>query len=103
VAHDEDDDLMKGKRGLIMGVAKLIIRLLGHSKALHAQARSRLYLSGRGAGQAREPLAQSLGVELIRPATVGNLPASIRCSRRLRAKWGRLDLVHAISFSDKNS
>ena len=58
-------DLMKGKRGLIMGVANDHSIAWGIAKTLaRAWRRARLHLSGRGAGQARQAAgASQLGVD----------------------------------------
>ena len=74
------NDRMKGKRGLVMGVAN------DHSIAW---------------GIARTLAAQ--GAELVLPCDVENLASVDAVFDALRAKWGHLDfLVHAIAFSDKN-
>ena len=97
-------DLMKGKRGLIMGVANDHSIAWGIAKTLAAQGAELAFTyQGEALGKRVKPLAQSLGVERCCRATSKTSPASIRCSQRSKAKWGRLDfLVHAIAFSDKN-
>ena len=98
------NNLMKGKRGLIMGVANDHSIAWGIAKALAAQgAELAITYQGEALGKRVKPLAQSLGVELILPCDVEN-PASIdQVFETLRGQWGRLDfLVHAVAFSDKN-
>jgi len=98
------NNLMKGKRGLIMGVANDHSIAWGIAKALAAQGAELAFTyQGEALGKRVKPLAQSLGVELILPCDVEN-PASIdQVFEALRGQWGRLDfLVHAIAFSDKN-
>ena len=98
------NNLMKGKRGLIMGVANDHSIAWGIAKALAAQGAELAFTyQGEALGKRVKPLAQSLGVELILPCDVEN-PASIdQVFETLRGQWGRLDfLVHAIAFSDKN-
>src|SRR5207248_2797753 len=97
-------DLMKGKRGLIMGVANDHSIAWGIAKALAAQGAELAFTyQGEALGKRVKPLAQSLGVELILPCDVENLDSVDSVFAALRAKWGRLDfLVHAIAFSDKN-
>src|SRR5258705_12460157 len=98
------NNLMKGKRGLIMGVANDHSIAWGIAKALAAQGAELAFTyQGEALGKRVKPLAQSLGVELILPCDVEN-PASIdHVFETLRGQWGRLDfLVHAIAFSDKN-
>ena len=104
-AHGTMQDLMKGKRGLIMGVANDHSIAWGIAKALAAQGAELAFTyQGEALGKRVKPLAQSLGVPTwCCPAMSRTSPASIRCSRRCATKWGSLDfLVHAIAFSDKN-
>jgi enoyl-[acyl-carrier protein] reductase I len=98
------NDLMKGKRGLIMGVANDHSIAWGIAKALAAQGAELAFTyQGEALGKRVKPLAQSLGVELILRCDVENLASVDQVFETLRAKWGRLDfLVHAIAFSDKN-
>jgi enoyl-[acyl-carrier protein] reductase I len=97
-------DLMKGKRGLIMGVANDHSIAWGIAKALAAQGAELAFTyQGEALGKRVKPLAQSLGVELILPCDVENLTSVDQVFEALRGKWGGLDfLVHAIAFSDKN-
>ncbi len=98
------NDLMKGKRGLIMGVANDHSIGWGIAKALAAQGAELAFTyQGEALGKRVKPLAQSLGVELVLPCDVENLASVDQVFETLRAKWGRLDfLVHAIAFSDKS-
>ena len=98
------NDLMKGKRGLIMGVANDHSIAWGIAKALAAQGAELAFTyQGEALGKRVKPLAQSLGVELILPCDVEDLGSVDQVFEVLRAKWGQLDfLVHAIAFSDKN-
>jgi enoyl-[acyl-carrier protein] reductase I len=97
-------DLMKGKRGLVMGVANDHSIAWGIAKTLAAQGAELAFtFQGEALGKRVKPLAQSLGVEMVLPCDVEN-PASVdNVFETLREKWGRLDfLVHAIAFSDRN-
>ena len=98
------NNLMKGKRGLIMGVANDHSIAWGIAKALAAQGAELAFTyQGEALGKRVKPLAQSLGVELILPCDVENLVSVDQVFETLRGQWGRLDfLVHAIAFSDKN-
>jgi enoyl-[acyl-carrier protein] reductase I len=108
--HDEKEstatmnDLMKGKRGLIMGVANDHSIAWGIAKALHAQGADLAFTyQGEALGKRVKPLAQSLGVDTVLPCDVENLASVDQVFAALREKWGQLDfLVHAIAFSDKN-
>ena len=97
-------DLMKGKRGLIMGVANDHSIAWGIAKALAAQGAELAFtFQGEALGKRVKPLAQSLGVPLVLPCDVEDLASVDAVFEALRAKWGHLDfLVHAIAFSDKN-
>jgi enoyl-[acyl-carrier protein] reductase I len=97
-------DLMKGKRGLVMGVANDHSIAWGIAKTLAAQGAELAFtFQGEALGKRVKPLAASLGVELVLPCDVENLSSVDEVFETLRAKWGRLDfLVHAIAFSDKN-
>jgi enoyl-[acyl-carrier protein] reductase I len=97
-------DLMKGKRGLIMGVANDHSIAWGIAKALAAQGAELAFtFQGDALGKRVKPLAQSLGVELVLPCDVENIASVDSVFETLQATWGQLDfLVHAIAFSDKN-
>src|SRR6195952_4106034 len=98
------NDLMKGKRGLIMGVANDHSIAWGIAKTLAAQGAELAFtFQGEALGKRVKPLAQSIGVDLVLPCDVENLASVDEVFAALRAKWGHLDfLVHAIAFSDKN-
>src|ERR1700709_71222 len=97
-------DLMKGKRGLIMGVANDHSIAWGIGQAVAAQgAEPAFTYQGEALGKRVKPLAQSLGVELVLPCDVEDIASVDSVFETLRDKWGQLDfLVHAIAFSDKN-
>jgi enoyl-[acyl-carrier protein] reductase I len=98
------NDLMKGKRGLIMGVANDHSIAWGIAKTLHAQGADLAFTyQGEALGKRVKPLAQSLGADTVLPCDVENLDSVDAVFAALRAKWGQFDfLVHAIAFSDKN-
>src|SRR6266851_5388346 len=97
-------DLMKGKRGLIMGVANDHSIAWGIAKALHAQGADLAFTyQGDALGKRVKPLAESLGVDTVLPCDVEDIASVDAVFEALRKKWGQLDfLVHAIAFSDKN-
>ena len=96
--------LMAGKKGLIIGIANDRSLAWGITRAVAAHG-AELALTYQGealrqAGRARSPRASAH--LWCCPATSPIAPASMRCSRRSREKWRRLDfVVHAIAFSDK--
>src|ERR1700676_1700230 len=97
-------NLMKGKRGLIMGVANDHSIAWGIAKAVAAQGAELAFtFQGEAQGKRVRPLAEQLGVPVVLPCDVENIASVDSVFEALRAKWGRLDfLVHAIGFSDKN-
>jgi enoyl-[acyl-carrier protein] reductase I len=97
-------DLMKGKRGLIMGVANDHSIAWGIARTLHAQGAELAFTyQGEALGKRVKPLAQSLGVDTVLSCDVEDLASVDAVFAALRDKWGQLDfLVHAVAFSDKN-
>src|SRR5712692_9740096 len=97
-------DLMKGKRGLIMGVANDHSIAWGIAKAVAAQGAELAFTyQGEALGKRVKPLAQSLGVPMVLPCDVEDIASVDAVFEILREKWGHLDfLVHAIGASDKN-
>jgi enoyl-[acyl-carrier protein] reductase I len=97
-------DLMKGKRGLVMGIANDHSIAWGIAKTLAAQGAELAFTyQGDALGKRVKPLAEQLGVDTVLPCDVENLASVDAVFDALRAKWGELDfLVHAIAFSDKN-
>ena len=95
---------MKGKRGLIMGVANDHSIAWGIAKTLHAQGAELAFTyQGDALGKRVKPLAQSLGADTVLPCDVEDIASVDRVFAALREKWGGLDfVVHAIAFSDKN-
>lgn len=97
-------DLMKGKRGLIMGVANDHSIAWGIAKTLAEQGAELAFTyQGEALGKRVRPLAEALGVALVLPCDVEDIASVDKVFETLRAKWGQLDfLVHAVGFSDKN-
>jgi enoyl-[acyl-carrier protein] reductase I len=96
-------DLMKGKRGLIMGVANDHSIAWGIAKTLAAQGAELAFTyQGDALGKRVKPLAESLGVDMVLPCDVEDIASVDAVFAGLREKWGQLDfLVHAIAFADK--
>jgi enoyl-[acyl-carrier protein] reductase I len=97
-------DLMKGKRGLVMGIANDHSIAWGIAKTLAAQGAEMAFtFQAEALGKRVKPLAQSLGIDLVLPCDVENIESVDSLFATLKEKWGGLDfLVHAIAFSDKN-
>ncbi|MDP4033331.1 MAG: SDR family oxidoreductase [Pseudorhodobacter sp.] len=96
-------DLMKGKRGLIMGVANERSIAWGIAKTMAAEGAELAFsYQGEAFGKRVEPLAASVGASLLVDVDVMNDASLDACFAKLRAEWGTIDfLVHAIAFSDK--
>ena len=97
-------DLMKGKRGLIMGVANERSIAWGIAQAMAAEGAELAFsYQGDAFGKRVEPLAASLGSTFMVDCDVMNALSMDACFAKLKEHWGTIDfLVHAIAFSDKN-
>ena len=83
-------DLMKGKRGLIMGVANDHSIAWGIARALAAQGAELAFTyQGEALGKRVKPLAQSLGVDLVLPCDVEDIASVDAVFEALRATVGR--------------
>src|ERR1700758_4380303 len=100
----EISGLMRGKRGLIIGVANQRSLAWGIAKACHAHGAELAFTyQGDSLKKRVEPLAQEVGgivvghCDVTEPATIDAVFA------KLQSVWGGIDfLVHAIAFSDKD-
>lgn len=97
-------ELLKGKRGLVMGVANDRSIAWGIAKALADQGAELAFsYQGEAFGKRVEPLAASLGSDFLLDVDVTNDDSLGHAFDQIGARWGGLDfLVHAIAFSDKN-
>jgi enoyl-[acyl-carrier protein] reductase I len=97
-------DLLKGKRGLVMGVANERSIAWGIARAMAGEGAELAFsYQGEAFGKRVEPLAASVGSSLLVDVDVTDEGSLDACFARLQAEWGRMDfLVHAIAFSDKN-
>ncbi|WP_377292841.1 enoyl-ACP reductase FabI [Rhizobium sp. SG2393] len=96
--------LMKGKRGVIMGVANNRSIAWGIAKAL-ADAGAELALTWQGDALKKrvEPLAQELGAMMAGHCDVTDLATIDAVFENVEKAWGKIDfVVHAIAFSDKD-
>ena len=96
-------NLMRGKRGLIMGVANNRSIAWGITKACAAQgAEIALTFQGDALKKRVEPLAEEVGCRIVLPCDVSDAASMDAVFAALKQRWGGLDfLVHAIAFSDK--
>jgi len=98
------NQLLAGKRGLIMGLANDKSIAWGIAKAC-ADAGAELAFSYQGDALLKRvtPLADQLGSKLVVPCDVSDEASMDALFEALKAEWGQLDfVVHAIGFSDKN-
>lgn len=97
------NQLMAGKRGLIMGLANDKSIAWGIAKAC-ADAGAELAFSYQGDALLKRvgPLAEQLGSDIVLPCDVSDDTSIDALFAALEEKWGKLDfVVHAIGFSDK--
>ncbi|MEM7471612.1 MAG: enoyl-ACP reductase [Pseudomonadota bacterium] len=97
-------DLMKGKRGLIMGVANERSIAWGIAKAMSDEGAELAFsYQGEAFGKRVEPLAASVGSDILVDVDVTDDASLDACFNLLGEKWDSLDfVVHAIAFSDKS-
>ncbi|MEM9709258.1 MAG: enoyl-ACP reductase [Pseudomonadota bacterium] len=97
-------ELMRGKRGLVMGVANDHSIAWGIARALRSEgAEIALTYQGDAFKKRVTPLAEELGSEILIDVDVlddGQLDGAFDT---LEKEWGGLDfLIHAVAYSDKN-
>ena len=98
------NNLMVGKRGLIMGLANDKSIAWGIAKAC-ADAGAELAFSYQGDALKKrvDPLAAQLSSNIVLPCDVSDTASMDALFEGLKEHWGQLDfVVHAIGFSDKN-
>jgi enoyl-[acyl-carrier protein] reductase I len=95
---------MKGKRGLIMGLANDRSLAWGIAKAVADQGAELAFsYQGEALEKRVRPLAEQLGSDVLVDCNVSEMHALDRTFASLRERWEALDfIVHAIGFSDKN-
>ena len=95
---------LKGKRGLIMGVANERSIAWGIAKAMSdSGAKLAFTYQGETFGKRLQPLAESVGANLMLDVDVTDDASLDRAFEQLQSSWGSLDfVVHAIAYSEKN-
>jgi enoyl-[acyl-carrier protein] reductase I len=96
--------LMRGKRGLVMGVANDHSIAWGIAKTLADQGAELAFTyQGESLHKRVAPLAESVGSKTVLSCDVEDIASVDGVFETLRQQWGSIDfLVHAIAFSDKN-
>lgn len=95
---------MKGKRGLVMGVANDHSIAWGIAKTLAAEGAELAFsYQGEAFGRRVAPLAESVGSSVMVDVDVTNEASMDAAFNLLANEWESLDfVVHAIAYSDKN-
>jgi len=99
------NELMKGKRGLIMGLANERSLAWGISKKLR-EAGAELAFSYQGEALERRvrPLAEELGSDFLIDCDVSDMAALDRTFATLAERWPTIDfVVHAIGYTNKEA
>jgi enoyl-[acyl-carrier protein] reductase I len=96
--------LMKGKKGLVMGVANANSIAWGIASQLAAQGADLAFTYlGESLERRVRPLAESVGAKLIVPCDVTDDASMDACFQEIQKSFGTLDfVVHSIAFADKN-
>ena len=100
----ENSGLMRGKRGLVMGVANNRSLAWGIAKACRAHGAELAFTYQGDALKKRvEPLAQEVGGIVVGDCDVTEPKTIDAAFAAVQSGWGTIDfLVHAIAFSDKD-
>jgi len=99
-----NSDFLKGKRGLVMGVANDRSIAWGIAKAA-ADNGAELAFTYQGDALLKrvKPLAESVGSSILLPCDVTDETSIDATFAEIESLWGEIDFViHAIAFSDKN-
>lgn len=96
--------IMAGKKGLIMGVANERSIAWGITQALKEQGAELAFTYQGDALKKRvEPLAESIGSEIVLPCDVTDQDSIDAVFDALEEKWGKIDFIlHGIAYSDKS-
>ena len=95
---------LRGKRGLIMGVANERSIAWGIAKAMSdAGAKLAFTYQGETFGKRLQPLAETIDANLMLDVDVTDDASLDRAFGELQSSWSSLDfVVHAIAYSEKN-
>jgi enoyl-[acyl-carrier protein] reductase I len=95
--------LMKGRRGLVMGVANNRSLAWGIAEAVASEGAELAFtFQGEAVERRVRPLAKSVGATIVEPCDVTDEASMDAVFNVLKDNWGGLDfLVHAIGYSDK--
>jgi len=96
--------LLRGKRGLIFGLANNRSIAWGIAKSAHAAGAELAFTyQGEALRKRVEPLAEELGAHVVGHCDVTDGNSIDSVFAEVEQKWGQLDfIIHAIGFSDKD-
>ncbi len=99
-----DNTFLKGKRGLVMGVANDRSIAWGiASAAAESGAELAFTYQGEALEKRVRPLAEKIGANIVVPCDVTDEASIDAAFKAIEDEWGQIDfVVHAIAFSDKN-
>lgn len=97
-------NLMKGKRGLVMGVANDKSIAWGIAQALHENGAEMAFTyQDEAFGKRLRPLAEGIGAKLVMQCDASSEADLDRVFAEIEKTWGKIDfVVHSIAYSDKN-
>ncbi|MBE9536981.1 MAG: enoyl-ACP reductase [Proteobacteria bacterium] len=96
--------IMKGKKGLVVGVANERSIAWGIAQALHREGAELAFTYLNDSLKKRvKPLAEGIGSKLVLPCDVGSDDDIKEVYKELEKEWGGLDfLVHSVAFANKD-
>ncbi len=99
-----ENNYLKGKRGLVMGVANERSIAWGIAEmAANSGAELAFTYQGEALEKRVRPLAEKVGANIVVPCDVTDAASIDATFSAIEKEWGQLDfVVHAIAFSDKN-
>jgi enoyl-[acyl-carrier protein] reductase I len=99
----ETQQLMHGKKGLVLGLANDRSLAWGISQQVAAHGAELAFTyQGEALEKRVRPLAQSLNSPIVMPCDVTDAASLDALFAEIKKVWGRLDfVVHAVAFSDK--
>jgi enoyl-[acyl-carrier protein] reductase I len=99
-----ENNYLKGKRGLVMGVANDRSIAWGIAEmAAKSGAELAFTFQGEALEKRVRPLAEKVGAKIVVPCDVTDMASIDATFAAIEKEWGKLDfVVHAIAFSDKN-
>lgn len=109
-SHTEKDSsipqtgLMKGKKGVILGLANSKSIAWGITQALASNEAELAFTYPNEAMKKRVgPLAESVGSDIVLECDVLDYDSIERVFKKLEDQWGEIDfVVHSVAYSDKN-